>query len=378
MPKRKKLPPMPEYISCGENSEKLLIQKSNPLLSLSGTSMTLTELKILDVYLSRINSHEPEKRLVRFEKGELEKLLGNTCMRKDDLVKRLKNLLQAVEIVDERYPKKANIVVLFEKALCEQDEDGLWQVDLMCTPSAMEYIFNIENLGYLKYRLKSVINLTSRYSYILYLFLSDYFSQGLVKIPLDDLKQMLNCNAERYNEFKFFNFEILKKCQNEINKKTDIFYTYSTIRKGRKIATIGFEISRNPNAEPYINSENLSIPEETMKPELPEPEELPVDKDQYNSYESDYIFQCATIFRYEFSNEQMKEICNVVSEIDLPVSGTGRIFDEYDFLYEMYHKLCKYTDGVGMNTKRRFAYLMKMLKSYRAEHSVKSRHYRAS
>ena len=50
------------------------VQKSKPLFSLWKSDLTLAEFKILDTYLSRINSHNPEQRDVIFEKGELEKL----------------------------------------------------------------------------------------------------------------------------------------------------------------------------------------------------------------------------------------------------------------------------------------------------------------
>lgn len=59
MPKRKKLPEIPSMIGLG-NIDKLTVQKSNPLQSLAKTNLTLPELKILDVYLSRIDSHNPE------------------------------------------------------------------------------------------------------------------------------------------------------------------------------------------------------------------------------------------------------------------------------------------------------------------------------
>ena len=61
----------------------LLIQKSNPLLSLSETGLTLAEFKILDAYLGRINSHDPEKRFIRFEKGEIERLLDVSQIKPD-------------------------------------------------------------------------------------------------------------------------------------------------------------------------------------------------------------------------------------------------------------------------------------------------------
>ena len=79
-----------------QSSDSALIQKSNPLQSLSETRMTLSEFKILDAYLSRIDSHKPDERNVCFEKGELEKLLGVDKINKPDLNKRLDNLFQAV------------------------------------------------------------------------------------------------------------------------------------------------------------------------------------------------------------------------------------------------------------------------------------------
>ena len=63
MPRRKKLPETSDIIGLG-NPDKLTVQKSNPLQSLAKTDLTLPELKLLDVYLARIDSHDPEKRTV--------------------------------------------------------------------------------------------------------------------------------------------------------------------------------------------------------------------------------------------------------------------------------------------------------------------------
>ena len=103
MPKRKKLPVVPDYVGLGE-VEKLIVQKSNPLQSLAKTELTLPELKILDVYLSRIDSHDPEKRTVVIEKGELEQVLGVSRILKQQLKERLRNLFQVVEVEDDTKP----------------------------------------------------------------------------------------------------------------------------------------------------------------------------------------------------------------------------------------------------------------------------------
>lgn len=255
MPRRKKLPNLPEkpdLTGLGRADKDPLnweIQKSNPLRYLSQTDLTLTHFKILDAYLSRINSHKPEERYVQFHKGELEQLLGVVKINKEDLDARLDGLFCAVTIQDDDKPNDFVKIGLFAKAECTQDEDGLWQVRLACTQEAMEYIFNIENLGYIRYRLRNIINLKSRYSYILFLFLTEIRNSNrpnTFSISVDALKELLNCTADSYSEFKLFNDRILKKCHTEINEKTDIKYTYTPDKPkhGRKITSVTFSISK--------------------------------------------------------------------------------------------------------------------------------------
>ena len=243
MPKRKKVKDAPDYTGIPKDDDKLVVQKSNPLQSLSETAMSLVEFKILDAYLSRIDSHDEEKRYVRFEKGELEKMLGVTKINKEDLHKRLKNLFQVLTIHDENKPDGFTVISLFEKAEAKQDEDGLWQVDLACTASALEYIFNIENIGYLRYRLKNIIDLTSRYSYILYLYLEHNHFRKSWKVSLEELKKILRCNAETYSQYKRFNDLVLKKCQKELTEKTNLrFSYYPTDKRGRSYKAIQFTV----------------------------------------------------------------------------------------------------------------------------------------
>ena len=133
--KKKKLSNEPDYVGIPKDDDKLVVQKSNLLQSLSETAMSLTEFKILDAYLSRIDSHDEEKRYVRFEK-----ILGVTKINQTDLKKRLKNLFQVLTIQDANKPDGFTVIALFEKAEAKQDENGLWQVNLACTSSALEYI----------------------------------------------------------------------------------------------------------------------------------------------------------------------------------------------------------------------------------------------
>ena len=243
MPRRKKLPVIPDYKGAGKEPNNLLVQKSNPLLSLSETGLTLAEFKILDAYLGRINSHDSEKRFIRLEKGEIERLLGVSQIKPADLEKRVKNLFQTIKIKDNNKRNGFTLIALFEKAECYQDEDGLWQVDLGASPSAMEYIFNPERLGYLRYNLRNVVKLTSRYSYVLFLYLEQNRHMHLSwDVPLDELKAYLRCTADSYTGYKEFNDKILKKCSSELNEKTDCKFTYEPIKRGRVVKAVRFTL----------------------------------------------------------------------------------------------------------------------------------------
>ena len=116
MPKKNKTLNLPDYEGIGLNSEMAYIQKARPLQSLSATDLTLPEFKILDAYLARINSHEPEKRTIKIERGALEKILGVSRILKDDLDKRLRHLFQVIEIKDDRKGNGFKLISLFEEA----------------------------------------------------------------------------------------------------------------------------------------------------------------------------------------------------------------------------------------------------------------------
>lgn len=230
-------------IGSGKDPEnKMTVQKSQPLLSLWRSDMTLAEFKILDTYLARIDSHKPDKRTVIFTKGELEQLLGVKKINKAVLSQRLVNLYRGVEL-EKVDSQKLHTIALFEEAYGEMDDNGLWTIKLTCSAPAMKYIFNVEDLRYLRYKLRSITNLNSRYTYILFLYLEKNHFRKTWEVNVDQLRHFLNCdNDESYSAFKVFNDRILKRCQKEIHTKTDRRYSYEPIKKGRTVVAVRFTI----------------------------------------------------------------------------------------------------------------------------------------
>ena len=253
---RKKIDPI---VGLGYEN-KLTVQKSLPLFALWRSDLTLSEFKILDTYLSRIDSHKPEKRAIILEKGEIENALGIQKINNQDLKLRLKHLMgNVVEVPDKDEKKGFQLVTLFEEAEAEQDDDGLWNVKLECTQKAMKYFFNIENLGYLRYKLRCITSLTSRYTYIMFIYLEANRFRKSWEVPLEELKKILHCeNEATYNEFRFFNVKILKKAQKEMHEKTECQYSYFPIKRGRSVKAIRFEVKTLPKQ--YGAPEQLEMP----------------------------------------------------------------------------------------------------------------------
>lgn len=323
---RKKIEPI---ISLG-NEDKLIVQKSLPLFSLWRSELTLAEFKILDTYLSRINSHDTDKRVVMFEKGELENILGVKKINQKDLEDRLKHLMgNVVEIADEDIKKGFKLITLFEEAIAEQDKNGLWQIKLECTQKAMKYFFNIENLGYLRYKLRCITSLTSRYTYIMFIYLEANRYRKSWDVSVDELKQILDCDKEEtYKAFKRFNDLLLKKVQKEMNEKTECRYKYEPIRKGRNVVAIHFEIETLSNTNLEEIDENQMTFEQWQEEAVKEKElwQEPLEAFEFNQEQYDEIFSVlitipsdklpqsqachgsVELMRYHYLDQKAKEI----------------------------------------------------------------------
>ncbi|MFI3255681.1 MAG: replication initiation protein, partial [Eubacteriales bacterium] len=240
MARKKKIEPITGISKDPES--KLMVQKSRPLFALWRSGLTLAEFKILDTYLSRIDSKKPEKRAVLFEKGELEQLLGVKKINNSELQERLTHLMgNVVKVDDPTKTKSYRLVSLFEEAVAEQDEHGLWEVRLECTQKAMKYFFNIDNLGYLRYKLRCITSIGSRYSYILFMYLEANRFRKSWEVSIDELKLILDCqDTATYNQFKDFNKLLLKRCQKELHEKTECVFVYEPIKKGRSVVAVRF------------------------------------------------------------------------------------------------------------------------------------------
>ena len=248
------------------------VQMARPLyyqLTGSPTNFSLTELKLIDVYLAAINSHKPENRLVVFEKGTLEKLFGVKRLHKDVLDSCFDTLLQSVIVLsnEESSEDKTKIdkssFVLFSRARLIQDTDGLWKVYMECSEKAAQLIFNIDKIGYLQHPLSSTVRLKSRSSYVVLKFIESH-RNNKGKYPqefeasFDELREQLFAN--KYSEWRDFRRAVLLAAQSEIQEKTNTRFDFEPIRIGRRIQMVKFTIYQRAN----VGADASRVVDETL------------------------------------------------------------------------------------------------------------------
>jgi hypothetical protein len=323
-----------------------IVQKSEPLLLMKTVPFELGELKILDTYLSRINSHDPTNRTVTFTKSEYEQLMGFEKCSLQALRKHTRSMLS--KVVELPIDNGFVLFTLFTCAVCEPDEYGRQVIRLTCSEQAKQVFFNIERLGYLQYELKNILSLTSKYSYLLYLYLRKERYRVQWVVPLTELRDnRLDLKGNEYytNNFKYFKRDILDKAIKEVNNKTDVTFCYEATKTGRRITGIRFTLIKEDETDPN----QLTL------------DELPTSTAEGYSYANDRIEFLADACNNRFPQEEMQVLYDIVFQI---IPNVGADTERYDFLIRKYHEFQlqeQKSSKAGKPIKQPFKYFKRML-----------------
>lgn len=159
-------------------NENNLVSKSKTIIDLKNLDLNLQELKVLDVYLSKINPKNIDTAKVRFTKKEYCDLISvnSNWLKTKRLSKYLQHLFNnsVVEWLDDEQ-ENFKLHHLFEEA--EYDKTTQ-EIILECGRSdyVRSMFFDINTCGYIKYALKNTLYLKSTYSIKQYIsFIAESF-----------------------------------------------------------------------------------------------------------------------------------------------------------------------------------------------------------
>ena len=348
----------------GNLEQRYWVQKSDPLVLMRSVPFSLGELKVLDTYISRINSADDSRTTVIFTKEEYEELMGISKINAEVLKKHAEGLLG--KIVTLEMPDKSFLkFVLFTAAYYHLDDCGVPIIELSCSPQAKDLFFCIGKYHYFKYALENVINLTHKASYLLYIYVLHNRYRGEWELSLDELRDsVLDCKGQ-YQEYKVFKRDVLEVAVKEINKKTDCHFAYEAIKRGRRVVKIKFIYQ----SQDQIELQTSFFDEPSDVPQLP---------DQSGNYEDEYekrvqiygseqLAILAEGCNYEFNKAEMEQIFTVLLRIDIPkdYQTNDLTWGRQNYLHERYAALNAEVARKERNgskpIKDRFKYFLGML-----------------
>lgn len=263
-----------------------LVEKSRQIVWAKFTDYTAGELRLLEVYLSRINPRDPETSTVQFTLQEYCEFLG-LKINSRNLKAQVKHFIDnSVEVPRgdgsgsfDLYPLFSRATVNFEPSLMNIT------VSLCCNPLLQPVFFDIAERGYVKYRLRYTANMKSQYSILLYSILREFIGRGVSQpeITLDRLREQLGAREPSYQEFKHLRRRVIDIAVAEINEVSDLCVEYDKVMRGRNAVAVKFNVAFKSN-EPVIDVEANEVESVELK-DVPK-SQRPARKPRSGAYEN--------------------------------------------------------------------------------------------
>jgi len=233
-----------------------LVVKQNALNEMRSKEMTVQELRLFSVYLSKINPKDPKTKVVRFPLNDflaIMELKEPNILYFKGVAEKL--LRKPIFVPTERGGFDA--FNLFSRFRLDADEDGEWYVDINATDEALPLLFGFQG-RFFKYKLWNTLRLKGKNQYRMYEVLKQNERIGNKIISVPDLKSMLGIDENEYPEFKHFKQSVLEPCRKALSELTDISYTYEIhSKKGRKIYELKFTIIKNMDYVDQLSLDNF-------------------------------------------------------------------------------------------------------------------------
>ncbi|MEY8742859.1 replication initiation protein [Niallia circulans] len=229
-----------------------LVSKANSIIEAT-YKLGVMEQKIISVIASNIHPNDKDFQTYTFSIKQFGNLIGSKS----------KNLYKEVDKVTTKLMQpflfinpegKPTRIAWLSKATYNVNEGS---VTVRFDPDLKPF-FLFLNQKFTKYKLGNIIHLRSNYSIRLYELLKSY--EGLTErtFTVEELRAKLGAD-NKYPNWINFRQRVIDHAQAEIAQKTDISFTYDTIRKGRSIHKIKFKIKTNNSSENILEIEEKMV-----------------------------------------------------------------------------------------------------------------------
>lgn len=218
--------------------KKFLVVQSNSFINAS-YSLTLSEKRIILFMISQIQRTDEDFKSYQMSIKDFVDNLGTESKNGYERIKyHLKRLMgRVLEIKD------ADRTLLVHFLSSADYHDGQGFVELRFDPSLKPFLLQLKEC-FTAYGLENVLPLQSVHSIRMYELLKQYESIGERMLTLSELKYSLGLQDKYVGEYNAFKKRVLMQAQEDLEKNTDINFTFDEIKQGKRVAKIKFYINR--------------------------------------------------------------------------------------------------------------------------------------
>ncbi len=178
--------------------------------------------------------------------------------------KLMRKIIKIIKNTDEGMMELSTpIIIGLENPLDAEPDDAKF-INVSFHPDMKPYLLSLKS-QFTTYDVRNILKLPSSYSIRIYELLKQYQRIGRRKFELKELKEIIGVIEEidlngkkstkdNYPLYGNFRQRVLLKAQRDLEKHTDIKFTFEPIKRGRRVHEIMFMISSNTVAreEPVI------------------------------------------------------------------------------------------------------------------------------
>jgi len=220
-----------------------LIVKSNALIE-AFTDMTTLQYKFTLYVISKLNRNSETFNRVDVPVKKYSELLGVAPSNIYENMKEFEREL-GKKIVSLALSNGNRLTIPWFEYLYYKHNEGILSVSF--NQKLCPFLLNL-NKAFTMYLIANVKNMKSIYSIRFYEIMKKEQFKGKIILRIDNLRDIFQLKRNEYKLFGDFNRRVLKRSEQEINEKTDIFISgRKDIKENRKVVAIEYIIDKTPD-----------------------------------------------------------------------------------------------------------------------------------
>lgn len=229
----------------------MLVVKHNNLIQKVSYNLTATEQKLIIYIISKIKPTDKDLDKIEIKVNDFCSICG---IDKTYFYSEFKKI---IDNLDNKSYWIQTEKKLFKFRWFSEAEyiNGEGKVRILLNTNLKQYLIDLKE-HFTEYELYNILALKSKHSIRLFELFKSYSYQSYISFEIEEFRKLLCINTVTYKNFNNLKVKVLEKAIIEINKYTELEVEYKTIKKGKKIIEIVFDIKKKNSLDSWISYRN--------------------------------------------------------------------------------------------------------------------------